>query len=202
MNIPAARAASLARRTSETDIEVSVVLDGTGRARVATGVGFFDHMLDAFARHALFDLDVAAKGDLHIDPHHTVEDVGIVLGQCLRTALGQKQGIRRFGHAVLPMDEALVEAAIDISGRPLLAWDVEFRAERIGDFPTELAEEFFRALTMQSAITLHVSRRAGRNAHHVAEAAFKGVARALRAAIEPDPRLGLAVPSTKGVLEA
>lgn len=201
MSSPAPRAASLARRTSETDIQLSLVLDGTGRAHVATGIGFFDHMLDAFARHALLDLEVTAKGDLHIDPHHTVEDVGIVLGQCLRAALGAKQGIRRFGHAVLPMDEALVEAAIDISGRPLLAWDVEFRAERIGDFPTELAEEFFRAFTMQAAITLHVSRRAGRNAHHVAEAAFKGVARALRSAVELDPRLGLAVPSTKGVLE-
>ena len=201
MSSPASRAASLARQTSETDIHVSLVLDGTGRAKVATGIGFFDHMLDAFARHALLDLEVTAKGDLHIDPHHTIEDVGIVLGQCLRAALGAKQGIRRFGHAVLPMDEALVEAAIDISGRPLLAWDVEFRAERIGDFPTELAEEFFRAFTTQAAITLHVSRRAGRNAHHVAEAAFKGVARALRAAVELDPRLGLAIPSTKGVLE-
>jgi imidazoleglycerol-phosphate dehydratase len=201
MSSPASRAASLARRTSETDIHVSLVLDGAGRAKVATGIGFFDHMLDAFARHALFDLEVTAKGDLHIDPHHTVEDVGIVLGQCLRSALGTKQGIRRFGHAVLPMDEALVDAAIDISGRPFLAWDVAFNAERIGDFPTELAEEFFRAFTMQSAITLHVSRRAGRNAHHVAEAAFKGVARALRSAVELDPRLGLAIPSTKGVLE-
>jgi imidazoleglycerol-phosphate dehydratase len=202
MSNPASRAASLARRTNETDIQISLVLDGAGQARVATGIGFFDHMLDAFARHALFDLEVTAKGDLHIDPHHTVEDVGIVLGQCLRAALGAKQGIRRYGHAVLPMDEALIEVALDISGRPLLAWDVEFRAERIGEFPTELTEEFFRAFAMQSAITLHVSRRAGRNAHHVAEAAFKGVARALRAAVELDPRLGAAIPSTKGMLEA
>jgi imidazoleglycerol-phosphate dehydratase len=202
MKSPAPRAASLTRRTNETDIHVALTLDGVGRARVATGVGFFDHMLDAFARHALVDLDVTAKGDLHIDAHHSVEDVGIVLGQCLRAALGAKQGIRRFGHAVVPMDEALVEAALDISGRPLLAWSVEFRAERIGDFPTELAEEFFRAFTMHSAITLHVAQRAGRNAHHVAEASFKAAARALRAALEPDPRLGLAIPSTKGMLEA
>jgi imidazoleglycerol-phosphate dehydratase len=201
MDDAAPREATLTRQTRETRIVLSLRLDGTGRADVATGVGFFDHMLDAMARHALVDLEVKAQGDLHIDAHHTVEDVGIVFGQALRGALGEKRGIRRFGHAVVPMDEALVEAALDISGRPLLAWEVAFTAERIGDFPTELAEEFFRAFTMQAAVTLHLSQRAGRNAHHVAEACFKAAGRALRAAIEHDPRALGAIPSTKGMLE-
>jgi len=195
------RRASLARRTSETDIRISLDLDGTGMAEVATGVGFFDHMLTALARHALLDLTVAATGDLHIDDHHTTEDVGILLGQALRAALGDKRGIRRFGHALLPMDEALAEAAIDISGRPFLAWSVPFQRPKIGSFDTELVEEFFRAFATNAGITLHVTLKAGSNAHHVAEACFKATARALRMAVEPDPRAAGAIPSTKGTLD-
>lgn len=195
------RTASIARATSETDIRLTLALDGTGKAEVATGVGFFDHMLTALARHSLMDLTVAAKGDLHIDDHHTVEDVGIVLGQALRQALGDKRGIRRFGQCLLPMDEALAEAAIDISGRPFLAWSVPFQRPKIGGFDTELVEEFFRAFAFNSGITLHVTLKAGSNAHHVAEACFKAVARALRMAVEPDPRMAGEIPSTKGSLE-
>ena len=195
------RTASLSRTTAETDIQVTLVLDGTGRTAVATGIGFLDHMLTALGRHALFDLEVAAKGDLHIDFHHTAEDVGIVIGQCLRAALGAKRGIRRYGHALLPMDEALAEAAIDISGRPFLAWAVPFTRDKVGEFDTELFEEFFRALAFNAGITLHVTLKAGTNAHHVAEACFKALARALRMAVEIDPRSPDAVPSTKGVLE-
>ena len=195
------RTASIARATSETDIRLTLALDGTGRAEVATGVGFFDHMLTALARHSLMDLTVAAKGDLHIDDHHTVEDVGIVLGQALRQALGDKRGIRRYGQCLLPMDEALAEAAIDISGRPFLAWSVPFQRPKIGSFDTELVEEFFRAFAFNAAITLHVALKAGSNAHHVAEASFKAVARALRMAIEMDPRAAGTIPSTKGSLE-
>jgi imidazoleglycerol-phosphate dehydratase len=194
------RTASLTRTTSETDISLSLSLDGSGRADIATGIGFLDHMLTALARHGLFDLTVRAKGDLHIDFHHTTEDVGIVLGQAFAKALGDKRGIRRFGHALIPMDETLAEAAIDISGRPFLAWDVTFERPKIGEMDTELFEEFFRALAMNALITLHVTRRAGRNAHHVAEACFKATARALRMATEFDPRAGDAVPSTKGAL--
>jgi imidazoleglycerol-phosphate dehydratase len=195
------RRATLARATSETDIRLTLDLDGAGRAEVATGVGFLDHMLTALARHGMLDLSVAAKGDLHIDDHHTTEDVGIVLGQAVRQALGDKRGIRRFGQALLPMDEALAEAAIDISGRPFLAWSVPFARPRIGSFDTELVEEFFRAFAFNAGITLHVTLKAGSNAHHVAEACFKAVARALRMAVEPDPRAAGAVPSTKGMLE-
>jgi imidazoleglycerol-phosphate dehydratase len=195
-----ARTASLVRKTSETDIALTLALDGAGRSTVATGIGFLDHMLTAFARHGLFDLDVQAKGDLHIDFHHTTEDVGIVLGQALATALGDKRGIRRFGQALVPMDEALAEVAIDLSGRPFLAWDVAFEQPKIGEMDTELFEEFFRALAMNGLLTLHVQRRAGRNAHHVAEACFKAVARALRMATEADPRAKGAIPSTKGSL--
>jgi imidazoleglycerol-phosphate dehydratase len=194
------RTASLTRTTSETDISLSLSLDGSGRADIATGIGFLDHMLTALARHGLFDLTVRAKGDLHIDFHHTTEDVGIVLGQAFAKALGDKRGIRRFGHALIPMDETLAEAAIDISGRPFLAWDVTFERPKIGEMDTELFEEFFRALAMNALITLHVTRRAGRNAHHVAEACFKATARALRMATEFDPRAGDAIPSTKGAL--
>ncbi len=197
----ALRRASLSRRTSETEISLAVTLDGTGQAEVATGVGFFDHMLTALARHALLDLTIAAKGDLHIDDHHTTEDVGIVLGQAVRQALGDKRGIRRYGHAVVPMDEALAEAAIDISGRPFLAWSVPFQRPKIGSFDTELVEEFFRAFAFNAGVTLHVTLKAGTNAHHVAEACFKALARALRMAVEPDPRAGGAIPSTKGSLE-
>ncbi|WP_439596662.1 imidazoleglycerol-phosphate dehydratase HisB [Falsiroseomonas sp.] len=195
------RQATLARATSETEIRLTLDLDGRGSADVATGVGFFDHMLTALARHSLIDLTVAAKGDLHIDDHHTVEDVGIVLGQALRQALGDKRGIRRFGQCLLPMDEALAEAAIDISGRPYLAWSVPFQRPKIGSFDTELVEEFFRAFAFNAGITLHVTLKAGTNAHHVAEACFKAVARALRMAVEMDPRTLGEIPSTKGSLE-
>jgi imidazoleglycerol-phosphate dehydratase len=194
------RSASLTRTTSETDIAVTLDLDGSGRSEIATGIGFLDHMLTALARHGLFDLTVRAKGDLHIDFHHTTEDVGIVLGQALGQALGDKRGIRRFGHAVVPMDEALAEAAIDLSGRAFLAWDVAFARDKVGTMDTELFEEFFRALAFNGLITLHVTRKAGTNAHHVAEASFKAVARALRMAVEPDPRAAGVIPSTKGAL--
>jgi imidazoleglycerol-phosphate dehydratase len=198
---PARRHAEMARATSETEIRLALDLDGSGKAEVATGVGFLDHMLTALARHALLDLTVSAKGDLHIDDHHTTEDVGIVLGQAVRQALGDKRGIRRYGQALLPMDEALAEAAIDISGRPYLAWSVAFQRPKIGSFDTELVEEFFRAFAFNGGITLHVTLKAGTNAHHVAEACFKAVARALRMAVEPDPRAAGAIPSTKGSLE-
>ena len=196
------RRAEISRETSETAITVALGLDGEGRADIATGIGFLDHMLTALARHGLFDLKVQAKGDLHIDFHHTTEDVGIVIGQCLRQALGDKRGIRRYGAAVIPMDEALAEAAVDISGRPFLAWSVSFAQPKIGEMDTELFEEFFRALAFNAGITLHVTQKAGTNAHHVAEACFKALARALREAVEPDPRAISAIPSTKGVLEA
>jgi imidazoleglycerol-phosphate dehydratase len=196
------RRAEISRETSETAITVALGLDGEGRADIATGIGFLDHMLTALARHGLFDLKVRAKGDLHIDFHHTTEDVGIVIGQCLRQALGDKRGIRRYGAAVIPMDEALAEAAVDISSRPFLAWSVTFAQPKIGEMDTELFEEFFRALAFNAGITLHVTQKAGTNAHHVAEACFKALARALREAVEPDPRAISAIPSTKGVLEA
>jgi imidazoleglycerol-phosphate dehydratase len=195
-----ARIASLTRTTAETDISVTLDLDGTGRADVATGIGFLDHMLMSLARHALFDLTVRAKGDLHIDFHHTTEDVGIVIGAAIARALGDKRGIRRFGHALIPMDETLAEAAVDLSGRPFLAWSVDFQRPKIGEMDTELFEEFFRALAFNALITLHITRRAGVNAHHVAEACFKATARALRMATELDPRIGDAIPSTKGAL--
>jgi imidazoleglycerol-phosphate dehydratase len=194
------RTAEILRETSETRIRLRLDLDGSGAARIVTGVGFLDHMLTALARHALLDLDLEAKGDLHIDFHHTTEDVGIVLGQALAQALGDKRGVRRYGHAVVPMDEALVEAALDLSGRPFLAWGVEFARPKIGEMDTELFEEFFRALAMNGLLTLHLRQLAGRNAHHVAEACFKAAARALRAACEPDPRAAGAIPSTKGSL--
>jgi len=198
----AARTASIARATAETDIRATLALDGTGKVQVATGIGFLDHMLTALGRHALFDLAVEAKGDLHIDFHHTTEDVGIVLGQAVRQALGDKRGIRRYGHALLPMDEALAEAAVDISGRPFLAWSVPFARDKVGEMDTELFEEFFRAFAFNAGMTLHVTLKAGTNAHHVAEACFKALARSLRMAVETDPRAPDAVPSTKGVLEA
>ena len=201
-HLPPPRRAEVARETAETSIRAALDLDGTGTAEVATGIGFLDHMLTALARHALFDLTLRAKGDLHIDCHHTTEDAGIVLGQALRQALGDKRGIRRYGHAILPMDEALAEAAVDISGRPFLAWSVPFGPPKIGEMDTELFEEFFRAFAFNAAITLHVTLKAGTNAHHVAEACFKAVARALRMAVESDGRAPGAVPSTKGMLEA
>jgi imidazoleglycerol-phosphate dehydratase len=195
-----ARTATIDRKTSETDISLTVNLDGTGVADIATGIGFLDHMLTALARHGLFDLMVRADGDLHIDFHHTTEDVGIALGAAFAKALGDKRGIRRFGQALLPMDETLIEAAVDISGRPFLAWNVGFERAKIGEMDTELFEEFFRALAFNAMVTLHITKRAGRNAHHVAEACFKAAARALRMATELDPRVGDAIPSTKGAL--
>jgi len=194
------RIATLTRTTTETDITLSLDLDGSGRADIATGIGFLDHMLTSLARHALFDLTVAAKGDLHVDFHHTTEDVGIVLGQAIARAVGDKRGISRFGSALVPMDEALAEAAIDVSGRPFLAWSVAFRQPKIGQMDTELFEEFFRALAFNALINLHITAKAGTNAHHVAEACFKATARALRMAVTLDPRLGGAIPSTKGAL--
>jgi imidazoleglycerol-phosphate dehydratase len=194
------RRATIARKTAETDITVELTLDGTGRYDNRTGVGFFDHMLDQLARHALFDLTIAATGDLHIDDHHTVEDVGIALGQALAQALGDKRGIRRYGACHLPMDDAQVRAALDLSGRPYLVWNVPFPTAQIGTFDTELVREFFQALSTHGGITLHVDRLHGINSHHIAEAAFKAVARALRDAVEIDPRKADAVPSTKGTL--
>ena len=188
------------RTTAETDITLSLDLDGTGASHIATGVGFFDHMLTAFAKHGGFDLEVEARGDLHIDSHHTVEDVGIVLGSALRQALGDKRGITRFGQCLLPMDEALAEAAVDISGRAYLAWNVAFDRPMLGTMDTQLVEEFFRALAGNALITLHVTQRAGTNAHHVAEACFKAAARALRMAVALDHRSDGAIPSTKGAL--
>jgi imidazoleglycerol-phosphate dehydratase len=195
-----ARTVSLARKTLETDITLTLSLDGSGKADIATGIGFLDHMLTALTRHALLDLTLRATGDLHIDFHHTTEDVGIVLGQAVAQALGERRGVTRFGHALIPMDEALAEVAIDLSGRPFLAWDVTFAQPKIGEMDTELFEEFFRALAFNALLTLHVTRRAGHNAHHVAEACFKATARALRMAVTLDPRIGDAVPSTKGAL--
>jgi imidazoleglycerol-phosphate dehydratase len=194
------RAVTLSRATSETEITVSLDLDGSGKADIATGIGFLDHMLTALARHSLIDLSVRAKGDLHIDFHHTTEDVGIVLGSAVARALGDKRGIRRFGQALVPMDEALAEAAIDISGRPFLAWSASFPRDKVGEMDTELFEEFFRAFAMNALLALHVTARAGSNAHHIAEACFKATARALRMAVEHDPRIGDAIPSTKGAL--
>ncbi len=195
-----ARVSRQSRKTAETDIELVLSLDGSGEGSISTGVGFFDHMLTAFSKHGGFDLDVRARGDLHIDSHHTVEDVGIVLGQAFRQALGDKRGITRFGQALLPMDEALAEAAVDISGRAHLAWNVVFEREMLGTMDTQLVEEFFRALAGNALVTLHVTRRAGGNAHHVAEACFKAVARALRMAVAIEPRHQGAIPSTKGAL--
>jgi imidazoleglycerol-phosphate dehydratase len=194
------RKAEISRDTSETKIAVSVNLDGTGQYDVKTGIGFFDHMLEQLARHALMDITVRATGDLHIDDHHTVEDVGIALGRALTQAVGDKRGTRRYGSCLLPMDDTLVRAALDLSGRPYLVWKVNFTAPKIGTFDTELVREFFNAFAMQGGITLHVECLDGINSHHIAEAAFKSVARALRDALEIDPRKADAVPSTKGTL--
>ncbi len=195
-----ARTVELHRTTSETDIKLRLNLDGAGQSEIGTGIGFLDHMLTALARHALFDLAIEAQGDLHIDDHHTTEDIGIVLGQALARAVGDKAGIRRYGQALLPMDEALVEAAVDLSGRPFLAWEVGFARDKVGEMDTELFEEFFRALAFNAQMNLHVTARARSNAHHVAEACFKAVARALRMATELDPRAAGIIPSTKGSL--
>ncbi len=197
---PAVRAAQVHRVTGETDIALSLTLDGSGRTGIATGIGFLDHMLTALGRHALFDLDITATGDLHVDFHHTTEDVGIALGQAFSRAIGDKRGIRRYGQALVPMDEALVEAAIDISGRSFLVWDVRFPRDKIGEMDTELFEEFFRGFASNAGLSLHVTQKAGHNNHHIAEACFKAVARSLRLACEPDPRTMGVIPSTKGVL--
>ena len=194
-----ARTATVSRTTGETDIQITVDLDGTGACDVKTGVGFFDHMLTALGRHSLVDLTVRCKGDVWVDDHHTVEDTGIALGQALREALGDKAGIRRFGDACVPLDEALVLAAIDISGRGELFWDVPIGPEKVGTFDTELGHEFFAGLARDAGMTVHLRELAGENAHHILEATFKAFARALRVAVEPDPRVE-GVPSTKGVL--
>ncbi len=194
------RRAEISRKTAETEISVKINLDGTGTYDNRTGVGFFDHMLDQLARHSLIDMEISAKGDLHIDDHHTVEDTGIALGQALSEALGDKRGIRRYGECHLPMDEALVRCALDLSGRAYLSWGVDMPAPKIGTFDTELVREFFQAFAGNGGITLHVDRIHGFNSHHIAEAAFKSVARALRLAVERDPRKSDAVPSTKGTL--
>jgi imidazoleglycerol-phosphate dehydratase len=193
------RSARIRRETAETQIELSLDLDGTGRAEIATGVGFFDHMLTLLAKHSLIDLTIAAKGDLHVDAHHTVEDVGICVGQALVQALGTKAGIRRYGSATLPMDEVLVTAALDLSGRAFFVWRSDVPVEMLGTFNAPLAEEFWRAVSSNGAFNLHVLCHYGRNTHHIIEGIFKATARALRQAVEPDPR-NPGVPSTKGVL--
>lgn len=205
VRIPA-RQAAVERKTKETSVQVTLVLDGTGKYRVDTGMGFLDHMLETFAKHGLFNLHAHAAGDLRVDFHHTVEDIGLVLGQAFRQALGDKKGIVRFGAALIPMDESLAECAVDLSGRPVLVYDVEFgsagrpgKDERIGDFPVTLVHEFFEAFSTNSETTLHLSLRRGQNAHHGIEALFKAAARALRQAVAYDPR-SAGVPSTKGVL--
>lgn len=194
------RIATVTRVTKETDITVAVNLDGTGVAEIETGVPFFDHMLDAFARHGLIDLEVRAQGDIEVDAHHTVEDTGIVLGQAIAEALADKRGITRFGSQLVPMDEALVLAAVDISGRGQLHWAVDLPFGCVGAFDTQLTKEFFIALAANAGVTLHVRELAGENAHHIIEASFKACGRALRAAVERDPRIGDALPSTKGSL--
>ena len=194
-----ARTARIRRETGETRIELAIDLDGTGRADVTTGVGFFDHMLTLLAKHSLIDLTVKADGDLHVDAHHTVEDVGICLGKAIAQALGDKAGIRRYGDATVPMDETLVTAAVDLSGRPFLVWKVALPPEVLGTFSTGLAEEFWRAASSAGGFNLHIVCHQGHNAHHVIEGVFKAAARALRQAVEPDPR-ATGIPSTKGVL--
>lgn len=194
------RTAKITRETAETNIVVEINLDGTGSYDNETGVGFFDHMLDQLARHSLIDVKIRAKGDYHIDDHHTVEDTGIALGQALANALGDKKGIRRYGECHLPMDDAQVRCALDLSARPFLIWNADMPTAKIGNFDTELVREFFQAFSTHGGITLHVDMIHGINSHHIAEAAFKAVARALRLAVETDPRKSDAIPSTKGAL--
>ncbi|HXT09626.1 MAG TPA: imidazoleglycerol-phosphate dehydratase HisB [Roseiarcus sp.] len=194
------RKAAVTRKTNETEIAVEIDLDGAGVAKVATGVGFFDHMLDQLARHSLIDMNVSAKGDLHIDDHHTVEDVGIALGQALKQALGDKRGLTRYADCLLPMDEALTRVAVDVSGRPFLVFGAEFPTPKIGTFDTELVREFFQAFAINGGLTLHIETLYGANSHHIAESCFKGVARALGAALAIDARQSSRVPSTKGAL--
>jgi len=194
------RTGKVTRKTNETEIAVEVNLDGTGASKIATGVGFFDHMLDQLARHSLMDLDVSAKGDLHIDDHHTVEDVGIALGQAIKQALGDKRGLTRYADCLLPMDETLTRVAVDVSGRPFLVFRTVFPTPKIGAFDTELVREFFQALAINGGLTLHIETLYGLNSHHIAESCFKGTARALGAALAIDPRQAARIPSTKGAL--
>ena len=194
------RKGEISRKTNETSIDVSVDLDGSGATNIATGVGFFDHMLDQLARHSLVDMTISAQGDLHIDDHHTVEDVGIALGQALRQALGDKRGVTRYADCLLPMDETLTRVAVDVSGRPFLAFRAAFPTPKIGTFDTELVREFFQAFAMNAGLTLHIETLYGQNSHHIAESCFKGVARALGAALAIDPRQAARIPSTKGAL--
>lgn len=194
------RQAQVERNTEETRISLSLDLDGTGNVQISTGVGFFDHMLDQLSRHSLIDMTINTKGDLHIDDHHAVEDTGIALGQALRQAVGDKRGIRRYGSFHLAMDEALVRVALDLSARPVLCWNLPFPTEKIGNFDTQLVREFFQAFSTHGGITMHVDLLRGENSHHIAEACFKAVARALREAVEVDPRMGNTLPSTKGML--
>ncbi len=194
------RKGAISRKTNETAIEVAVDLDGSGKADVSTGVGFFDHMLDQLARHSLVDMTIRAEGDRHVDDHHTVEDVGIALGQALREALGDKRGVARYADCLLPMDEALTRVALDVSGRPFLVFRVEFPTQKVGAFDVELVREFFQALSVHAGLTLHIETLYGANSHHIAESCFKGVARALGAALAIDPRQAARIPSTKGAL--
>ncbi len=194
------RIAEITRNTKETQIRVRINLDGTGAAKLATGIPFLEHMLDQVARHGMLDLEVDAKGDLHIDAHHTVEDVGITIGQALAKAIGDKTGVRRFGHAYVPLDEALSRVVIDFSGRPGLEWHVKFKRGLIGEFDVDLVHEFFQGFANHAQVTLHVDNLRGDNAHHQCETIFKAFARALRTAVEPDPRASGVVPSTKGTL--
>lgn len=194
------RQAEVTRTTKETDISVKVTVEGSGASRISTGIGFFDHMLDQLARHSLMDIEIEAKGDLHIDQHHTVEDVGIALGQALRKALGDLRGIARYADVHLPMDETLTRVAVDVSGRPFLVFRTQFAQAKIGEFDTELVREFFQAFSQNAAITLHIETLYGLNSHHIAETCFKGVARALGAALAIDPRQSGRIPSTKGAL--
>nr|WP_321481592.1 imidazoleglycerol-phosphate dehydratase HisB [uncultured Cohaesibacter sp.] len=194
------RTASITRKTNETDISLSINLDGTGSYAIDTGVGFLDHMIDQLSRHSLIDMEIKAKGDLHIDAHHTAEDIGIALGQAFKQALGDKKGIARYADVHLPMDEVMTRAAVDVSGRPFFVWDVTFSRDKVGDFDTELFEEFFHAFAQNAGITLHIANLYGTNNHHIAESCFKAVARVLRMAVEVDPRQADRVPSTKGTL--
>ncbi len=194
------RTAEIVRNTAETRVRVVVDLDGSGKSQLATGIGFFDHMLDQVARHAAFDLTIEAEGDLHVDAHHTVEDVGIALGQAVARAAGDKRGIRRYGHAYVPLDEALSRVVVDFSGRPGLEWHVPFTRAMIGEFDVDLAHEFFQGFVNHAQVTVHVDNLRGANAHHQCETVFKAFARALRMALEADPRAAGAVPSTKGML--
>jgi len=196
------RKAAVKRTTKETAVEVTINLDGEGRSSIATGIGFLDHMIDLLARHSRIDMEIKAKGDLHIDHHHTTEDVGIALGQAMKQALGDMKGITRYADVHLPMDEALTRVALDISGRPFLVFKVDFVRDKVGPFDTELVQEWFQAFSINAALTLHVATLYGTNDHHIAESCFKGLARALRAAVAIDPRTAHEVPSTKGTLSA